>query len=124
MSTVTAAMPSRLATKPIAGAGMFALGALALAAAGLCVRLWPEWRHNPDLSHGMFMPIVFVVLLHEARSSTRRYLDPHGSSRFGFVALLVGGLLALVAAGLYAAAVDWSHALVNLMLALSLVLFL
>ena len=45
-------------------------------------------------------------------------------NRLGLVALLVGGFLALVAAGLYAASLDWSHALVNLMLTLSVVLFL
>ena len=68
------------------------------------------------------MPIVFLLLLHEARSGTGRYLRPTPATRGGFAALLAGGLLALVAAGLYAASVDWSHALVNLMLTLSFVL--
>ena len=28
------------------------LAALAAGGAALSVQLWPEWRHNPDLSHG------------------------------------------------------------------------
>ena len=40
---------------------------LGLGTAALAWLLWPEWRHNPDLSHGLFMPLVFLLLLHEAR---------------------------------------------------------
>lgn len=102
----------------------FALLALALAVLALIVRLWPQWLHNPDLSHGLFMPLVFLWLLHEARHGTPRYTRPGPLPRLALTACLAGGLAALVAAGLYAAAVDWSHQLVNLMLALSLALFL
>lgn len=122
MSTAAPSLTAEL--RRISAAGKFALAGLAVAAAALSVRLWPQWRHNPDLSHGLFMPVVFLLLVHEARSGTPRYLRASGPSRFGFGALLLAGLLSLVAAGLYAAAVDWSHALVNLMLTLSLVFFL
>jgi exosortase len=104
-----------------------ARSALLLLLAGivaLSVRLWPTWRHNPDLSHGFFMPLIFGVLVFEGRSGSARYLGWTAAPRLGFAAALLAGLLALVAAGLYAAAVDWSHALVNLMLALALALFL
>jgi len=98
---------------------------LALLAAGivaLCLRLLPEWRSNPDLSHGFFMPVVFLLLLHEGRSrGTARYLPSNAATTAGFIAALVVGLLSLCAAGLYAAAVGWSHALVSLTLTLSLV---
>lgn len=98
---------------------------LAIGVAALSARLWPEWRRNPDLSHGLFMPVIFVLLLHESRSHGRqRYLRPGGAVTAGFGLLLAGGIVALVAAGLYAASVDWSHALVSLTLALSLVFFL
>lgn len=104
--------------------GKLALLMLAAGAIGLSVRLWPLWRHNPDLSHGLFMPVIFLLLLHEARSGPQRYLRGGGATRAAFSTLLAGALLALMAAGLYAAAVDWSHALVNLALTLSLVGFL
>src|SRR5690606_2769321 len=32
------------------------------------LRLLPEWWSNPDLSHGLFTPVLFVVLLHESRT--------------------------------------------------------
>lgn len=104
--------------------GRFALVGLAAATVALCTRLWPEWRQNPDLSHGLFMPIVFLVLLNEARGGTARWLQPGRRSIAAFGALAGGGLLALAAAGLYAASVDWSHALVNVSLTLALTLFL
>lgn len=95
--------------------------ALLLAAAGaLTVWLWDEWRQNPDLSHGLFMPVVFLLLLHESRQSTPRFLPLNLATRFAFAALLSGGILSLCLAGLYAAAVDWSHALVDVTLALAL----
>jgi exosortase len=97
---------------------------LAAAVAGLCIRLWPEWRHNPDLSHGMFMPLVFLVLLHESRHGSQRYLRRSRPLRAGFALLLIGAVVALLAAGLYAAAVDWSHPLVNASQTLSLGLLL
>jgi exosortase len=118
-------LPFRQAFPRLPLAAKFALIALAAALVALTLRLWPEWRHNPDLSHGLFMPVIFLLLVHEARrTGTPRFVRPGGLSRLAFGALLTGALLALAAAGLYAAAVDWSHALVNLMLTLSGVLFL
>ena len=104
---------------------------LALATVGLCLRLLPDWRTNPDLSHGYFMPIVFVVLLFEARRGTPRFLPNGPLTRLAFGAATGLGLAALVVTGLYAAAVDWSHPLVNwtltfaymLLLAAALVVF-
>ncbi|MBI5766737.1 MAG: exosortase/archaeosortase family protein [Verrucomicrobia bacterium] len=104
--------------------GRIAFAGLGLAMIALSFRLWPEWRHNPDLSHGFFIPVVFLILLHEARGGTARWLGRGPLFHGLLAALLTGALLALVAAGLYAASVDWSHALVNLSLTLSFVLFL
>lgn len=116
-------LPHALARLPLLA--RLNLAALALALVALALRLWPEWRHNPDLSHGLFMPVVFLLLLHEARTSgTPRYLRAGAATRGAFGALLLGGLLALSAAGLYAASVDWSHALVNFMLTVSFALVL
>ncbi len=93
---------------------------LAIAVAAASVRLWPEWQENPDLSHGMFMPAVFLYLLYEARAGSARYLPLGGAVRTVFAVLMAGGLGALALAGLYAAAVDWSHALVDFLIAFSL----
>lgn len=96
------------------GAGAFALS----------FRLWGDWRHNPDLSHGFFMPVVFALLLHEARRGSPRFLR-NGWIAWGALGILLTfGLAALVAAGLFAAAVDWSHALVDTSLTAAFVLFL
>jgi exosortase len=100
------------------------LGLLAGGAAALSVRLWPEWRHNPDLSHGIFMPLVFCLLVREARRGATTFLSPRIWTKPAFVVLVSGALAALVAAGLFAASVDWSHPLVNCSLTTALVLFL
>ncbi|HVU35543.1 MAG TPA: exosortase/archaeosortase family protein [Opitutaceae bacterium] len=97
---------------------------LAAAVGAVIVQLWPEWRHNPDLSHGLFMPVIFLILLHEARRGTPRFLPDGLSARAAVATLLLLALGALFAAGLYAASVDWSHPLVSLMLTLALVAFL
>lgn len=103
----------------------FNLIALGAAVVALSARLWPEWRSNPDLSHGFFMPIIFVVLLWESRTNgTTRHLRRTAGLDATFVVLLFGALLSLTAAGLYAASVDWSHALVSVTLTFSVVLFL
>lgn len=52
----------------------------ALVIVGLVAFLAPEWLRNPDLSHGLFAPAVFGVLLWEgARQGGRviNYQDPH-----------------------------------------------
>lgn len=91
---------------------LFAAVLLALIGVALSLLLWPQWRINPDLSHGFFMPFVFVLLLREARRGTARYL-PAGRGAIALLLLLLGlGLLALAVGGLYAASVDWSNAIV------------
>jgi exosortase len=97
------------------------LGALTLA---LCVLLWPHWLHNPDLSHGLFMPLIFLLLLRESRAGTPRFLATGPRATAALVGLLAGGLLALAAGGLYAAALGWSHDLVGFTLTFALVLLL
>jgi exosortase len=107
------------------GVAKFNLAVLALFVVAACVLLWPTWRHNPDLSHGFFMPMVFLALLHESRSAgVQRWLPATAATTLGVVALILAGLTTLVGAGLYAAALGWSHALVNFVLMLALVLFL
>lgn len=86
------------------------IGSLLIAISGL---LWPHWKQNPDLSHGLFMPVLFLLLLHESRNhGAQRFLGTHPLKTATTIASLVIGLLALVASGLYAATVGWTHTLV------------
>ncbi len=92
--------------------------------AALCLLLWPHWLHNPDLSHGLFMPVIFLLLLRESRHGTARFLPAGPRGTAALIACLLAGLLALAAGGLYAAALGWSHDLVGFTLTFALVLLL
>ena len=82
--------------------------------------LWPHWKHNPDLSHGLFMPVLFLLLLKESRSQgTPRYLPSHWSLHCLIAVSLLSGLVALAASGLYSASVGWNHTLVAFSLTIS-----
>lgn len=113
MKTASPSLPS------LALSGWLVVIAGGLLAAGLCLQLWPEWLHNPDLSHGLFAPVLFVLLLHESRRrGPWRYLADTRGLQVLRAGVLVAGVGLVCIAGLYAAAVDWSHALVSLSLCL------
>ena len=92
--------------------------------AALIALLWPHWTTNPDLSHGLFMPVIFLLLLRESRAGTFRFLPAGAGVNAALAALLLTGLLALAAGGLYAASLGWSHDLVAFTLTGALVLLL
>ena len=72
--------------------------------------LWPAWRHNPDLSHGLLMPVIFLFLIHESRTTgPRRFLLAGRGTSLAAI-LASAGLLVVGVAGIYAAVLDWSHA--------------
>jgi len=97
------------------------LGGLLLA---LCWLLWPHWRTNADLSHGFFMPVIFLLLWREARAGTLR-IGPMGLLTSPAAAgLMFAAILSFAAAGLYALSLGWSHDLVAFMFTFSLVLLL
>ena len=97
-------------------------GALAAAYYGL---FWCEWRQNPDLTHAIFTPLLFLVLVHESRTrGPWRWLPPSPGTYAALAGALGVGLLLLAAGGLYAAALDWSHALVGSLLAMALAMLL
>ena len=100
--------------RALAGLNVGLLGGLAI---GLTVYLWPLWRHDPDLSHGFFMPVVCALLLWESkRHGTQRYPRP-GALLLAAGCLLAGIALAgLAAAGLFAVSLGWSLSLVGFML--------
>jgi exosortase len=86
---------------------------LALLVILLTVVLWPHWRQNPELSHGLLMPFLFLLLLHESRRHGCPRYTPDTPALTGLLVLAAtAGLLMLIAGGLYAAAVGWGHSLV------------
>lgn len=85
----------------------------------------PAWTHNPDLSHGLFAPIAFVLLVREARrQGPSRWLAQGPWRSLAIAATLAAAVLLLVTAGLLAASVGWSHALVEFVLAAALAAYL
>lgn len=77
------------------------------------VLLWPHWQENPDLSHGFFMPVLFVLLLREAmQQPAARFLPTHPLKTALVVASLVAGFAIIGVGGLYSASVGWNHSLV------------
>jgi exosortase len=97
-----------------------ALGCFALL---LTLQLWPAWTGNPDLSHGLLMPVAFLILLWEARAGPSRYLSPKWSLGL-MLAFAISAIVVLALAGLYASVLDWSHSLVEFALSAALSLFL
>lgn len=95
---------------------------LVLFSAAFSFHLWPEWSRNPDLSHGFFAPVVFALLLWEARRhGTPRWLPARPGPGLLAGAALAGAFLLFGMAGLLAASVAWSHAVVHFVLAAALV---
>jgi len=109
--------PHRLTT-----AAKVNLAALAVLAAALAAHLWPEWSHDADLSHGFLAPIACGFLIYLCRRPGVR-----GTLRGRTATILAAGLGAaalagLWAAGLFAAALDWTSPLVDFTLAWSFAL--
>jgi exosortase len=118
------APPAQPGFAALSGPARLSLGLLVLAAAVLSFLLWPQWRSNPDLSHGLFAPVVALILLSEARRGPFRYLRPGPVADAALAAGLGAAVLAVTAGGLYAAALGWSHAVVGFVLAAALGLLL
>ncbi len=98
---------------------------LVAAAAALSGLLYPQWRGDPNLAHGLFLPVLSAILLFESRRDPDpRFLGPGALPLAGGLLLLAAGLSSFAAAVLYSTALGWDHALVDCMLCLSLVLAL
>lgn len=90
-----------------------------------CVRLWPEWSQNPDLSHGFLAPVAFFLLVDESRRhGVQRWLQSSSLITFAVAGSAFAGLGLFALAGLLAASVAWTHALVLFLLGASLCSFL
>ena len=106
--------------------GALAVSALLLGlVAAYCWLLWPEWRQNPDLSHAFFVPLLFLLLIRESRRhGTPRWLRPGGHATLAVAVTLFLGFGLFALAGLFAATLAWTHAVVCVLLAAALGCFL
>jgi exosortase len=121
--SIAAALPASPATAPprVATATVTTLVLAGLLTAAYYALFWHEWRDNPDLSHAIFTPVLFAVLLHESRAhGPWRWLPATPWVTAATLLALGVGLALLVAGGLYAVALDWSSALVGFVLAAAL----
>ena len=111
MSTASGLLPRWKAAPRLVQANIVLLF---LVGTAYSILLFPEWLHDPDLSHGLFMPVLFVFALVASSEGPARYLP----TRAWPLTLLFGmGCVAVTAtAGLYAAAVGWSNSLVTFLL--------
>ena len=107
--------------------GLAALSAMLLGlSAAFCGLLWPEWRQNPDLSHGFLSPVIFLLLVWESRRAGTQRWVPAGRSlqELTLVFAFGAGFGLFGLAGIFAASLAWTHALVCLVVAGSLCCFL
>jgi exosortase len=97
-----------------------ALG-LCAAVAALAYLLWPQWRHDEDMSHGIFLPILAVILVFESRRDAHpRFLQPGAGPVIACALLILISLGGVAAAIIYAAALGWTHTMVEFILSASL----
>ncbi len=98
------------------------LAVLAILAGALVAHLWPEWTHDPDLSHGLLMPVICAGLLYLGRRPAAG--DTLGGRDAAFIAAGLGAaaLAGLMLAGLFAVTLDWTSPIVDFTLSCSFAL--
>ena len=95
------------------------IGAILAAAlfAAWCALLWPEWLGEPNLTHGLFMPVVLAALLYEsARSASPSFLPDNAWVDALQAGAAVFALLAAAAGGFYGDTMGWDHGLAEFFL--------
>jgi exosortase len=101
-----------------------ALG-LCAAACAFAALLWPQWRSDDDLTHGIFLPLLSGILAVESRRDPGpRFLRPGAGPLAACALLVLLGLASLAAAIVYAGAMGWSETMAEFMLCTALVLAL
>ena len=78
---------------------------------GLSWLLLPAWRSDPDLAHGLAVPVMIGILFYESRRDRGRFVPASWALSAAFFMLLVLGLLGIACGGLYAAALGVDHAM-------------
>ena len=103
----------------------FNAAGLCAAVAAVAALLWPLWRHDDNLTHGIFLPFLAAILVSESRREPDPRFLPPGPVAFTLCGLLVlASLAGLAIAVIYAAALGWTHTMAEFMLCVSLVLAL
>ncbi len=87
--------------------------------------LWSQWRHDDDLTHGLFLPLLAGMLVAESRRDPApRFLNPGAGLVLACALLVLASLAAFGLALTYAAALGWNYAMAEFMLATALALAL
>jgi exosortase len=103
----------------IAWANLVGLGSAAL---GVSALLWPQWCHDENLTHGLLLPLLSLILLFEARRDPApRFLAPGAGTLAACLVLAAVGLCFGLAAVVYAEELGWTHATAEFMAAMGLV---
>jgi len=83
--------------------------------------IFPEWRSNPDLSHGFFTPILFALLIHDSRvRGPLRFLNPGPLLWWSCGLVVFGSLGLLVISSMFASALSWDHPMVTFLLGMGI----
>ena len=95
---------------------------LFVAVLALAILLWPQWRHDDNLAHGLFLPFLSAILAFESRRDLNpRFLRSRAAPIAACVLLILVGLASFAVAIAYAAALGWTHAMAGFMLSAALV---
>jgi exosortase len=95
---------------------------LCAAVAAFALLLWPLWRNDDNLGHGIFLPFLAAVLIVESRrDQSPRFLQPGAWPLAGCAFLLLAALASLAMAVTFAAALGWTHVMAEFLLASALV---
>lgn len=123
MSTASPQLPPSTGRPPADALAIAAL--LTGLVIGFTWLLWPEWQRNPDLSHAFFVPFLFGLLLWESRQQGPfRWMTPSVGSALTVAIAVTAGFVLFALAGLFAATLAWTHAMVSVLLAGALASFL
>ena len=98
------------------------VGVLVAVWAAFAAFMWPAWRSDDNLAHGAFLPVLSGILLFECRRDRHAsFLKAGSGSLAACLFLVAAALFSLLTSVLYAAALGWSHAMAEFMLAAALV---
>jgi exosortase len=95
---------------------------LCAAVTALAAVLWRDWRHDENLTHGIFLPFLAGILAVESRRDpSPRFLRPGAGPPIACAFLVLVSLASYAVAVIYAAALGWSDVMAEFMLSAALV---
>jgi exosortase len=108
-------------TQRIGISGIVALSFLAVILLAWTFTSLPGWINNPDLSHGLFTPLLFGLLIRESFKRESWKSLPHYPKIISgmFYAVLLGSVFCLALGSLYAVATEWGHPVVKFLIGVS-----